>query len=432
MIRPTIKYIPFFLITLVLSGFLQAQEQKKGRPKKIENATNQPKVASEDITIEGVKSKFLIKDSSSVVIFMRIDLSKPNNASIRWQEMTTKFTLNYVLYPDFSSRERLGYGNIPLTEQNTTQLSATRYIVRYEVKKPSNYNNAVMLAELSEIGTTKKILNDLAIRFRSDKLSDRFALFEPTGRIPLLQNYININEKFILQDINQTTLPLFVTRYRHDFEAAASPMNTSPRSTARTLEVDSTFMLNTSVQVSIKEEGLYFMSQDTIEASGIGLLVVGRRFPKMTLPAELVRPVMYMSQSQEINELLSSKDPKKSLDKYWLTLMNGNTDLAKRSISVFYRRVEEANRLFTTYKEGWKTDKGMIFIIMGSPDRVQRSKDREVWVYGQRANFSEINFTFNRRPNQFVEDHYELQRYVEYQPIWYPIVEAWRTGAVRD
>ncbi len=83
-------------------------------------------------------------------------------------------------------------------------------------------------------------------------------------------------------------------------------------------------------------------------------------------------------------------------------------------------------------KEGWKTDKGMIFIIMGPPDRVQRSKDREVWVFSQRANFSEINFTFNRRPNQFVDDHYELQRYVEYQPIWYPMVEAWRTGAVRE
>jgi hypothetical protein len=106
--------------------------------------------------------------------------------------------------------------------------------------------------------------------------------------------------------------------------------------------------------------------------------------------------------------------------------------LAKRTISVFYNRVEEANRLFTSYKEGWKTDKGMIFIIMGPPDRVQRSKDREVWVFSQRANFSEINFTFNRRPNQFVDDYYELQRYVEYQPIWYPMVEAWRTGAVRE
>ena len=156
------------------------------------------------------------------------------------------------------------------------------------------------------------------------------------------------------------------------------------------------------------------------------------RYPKITRPEKLIKPVMYMSTSSEINELNTSKDIKKSFDRYWLTLMSGNEDVARRAIRTYFGRVEEANRLFTTYKEGWKTDKGMIYIILGAPDRVQRSRDREVWVYNRRANVSEINFTFNRKPNQFVEDHYELVRYMEYQPIWYPIVEAWRTGAIRD
>ncbi len=53
--------------------------------------------------------------------------------------------------------------------------------------------------------------------------------------------------------------------------------------------------------------------------------------------------------------------------------------------------------LFTSYKEGWKTDKGMIFIVLGPPDKVQRSKDREVWTYDQRGNAQNVNFTFNRR-----------------------------------
>ena len=35
------------------------------------------------------------------------------------------------------------------------------------------------------------------------------------------------------------------------------------------------------------------------------------------------------------------------------------------------------------------------------------------------------------RRGTVVEDHYELVRYAEYQPIWYPMVEAWRTGIVR-
>ncbi|WP_428662447.1 GWxTD domain-containing protein [Runella sp.] len=425
-----IGLILFFLLAITVVS--EAQQPSKNRKRKGE-AQTAVATGVDNVTILGIKSKFLSRDTNSITVFMRVDLTKPNSVPIRWKDFTDKFTLNYVLYPDFASRERLGYGNIPLNnEQNVIQLSSTKFMIRFEVKRPANHATAVLLAEISEIGTTKKVLNDLAVRFSTPKLSDRFALFERTGQVLMHQNYVNVNDTLLIKDINKTVKPLYVMRYRHDFEAATSPMNTTPRNAPRTLGIDTTFMINTSTPITFSKEGLYYMTEDTTDATGIGIVVTNKRFPKMTRPTELVRPVMYMSQNQEINELLGTKDPKKSLDRYWLTLMNGNTDLAKRTISVFYNRVEEANRLFTSYKEGWKTDKGMIFIVMGSPDRVQRSKDREVWVYSQRANFSEINFTFNRRPNQFVEDHYELQRYVEYQPIWYPMVEAWRTGAIRD
>jgi GWxTD domain-containing protein len=425
-----IGLILFFLFSISL--FSEAQLSSKNKKRKGDAQAAASATGVDDVTILGIKSKFLGKDTNSVVIFMRVDLSKPNNVPVRWKDFTDKFTLNYVLYPDFASRERLGYGNIPLNEQSVIQLSSTKFMIRFDVKRPANHPTAVLLAEISEIGTTKKVLNDLAVRFNAPKLSDRFSLFERTGQVLMHQNYISVKDTVLIKDVNRTVKPLYVMRYRHDFEAAVSPMNTNPRSAPRTLDIDTVFTINTSTPLSFSEEGLYYMTEDTTDATGIGLVVANKRFPKMTRPAELTRPVMYMSQNQEINELLATKDPKKTLDRYWLTLMNGNTDLAKRTISVFYNRVEEANRLFTSYKEGWKTDKGMIFIVMGPPDRVQRSKDREVWVYSQRANFSEINFTFNRRPNQFVEDHYELQRYVEYQPIWYPMVEAWRTGAIRD
>ena len=172
--------------------------------------------------------------------------------------------------------------------------------------------------------------------------------------------------------------------------------------------------------------------EDTTDASGIGLVVGDKRFPKMTRPEKLIKPVLYMSTSSEIGELNQAQDTKKAFDRYWLSMMSGNEEVAKKTIRAYFDRVEEANKLFTSYKEGWKTDKGMIYIVLGAPDRVQRNREREVWVYNRRANVSEVNFTFTRKANQFVDDHYELVRYIEYQPIWYPIVEAWRTGAIRE
>lgn len=54
----------------------------------------------------------------------------------------------------------------------------------------------------------------------------------------------------------------------------------------------------------------------------------------------------------------------------------------------YYKRIRAADKLFsTTYTPGWKTDMGMVFIIYGQPDNVDRhpyemdTKPYEVWDY---------------------------------------------------
>ncbi len=53
----------------------------------------------------------------------------------------------------------------------------------------------------------------------------------------------------------------------------------------------------------------------------------------------------------------------------------------------YYARVEYANKNFKHYIEGWRTDMGMVFIIFGSPNNVERhpfdinTKPYEIWYY---------------------------------------------------
>ncbi|MBM3324300.1 MAG: GWxTD domain-containing protein [Calditrichaeota bacterium] len=54
----------------------------------------------------------------------------------------------------------------------------------------------------------------------------------------------------------------------------------------------------------------------------------------------------------------------------------------------YFQRVEEANRRFSLLKkEGWKTDRGRVYIRLGSPDLVdyhtaqQEAPDHEIWYY---------------------------------------------------
>ena len=383
---------------------------------------------NEEPSLLSIQSKYLLKDTTQVKVYLYVDAYRGKNP-ITVEDFSKVYNLNYVIYSDYGTRERLGYGNVKLDPSNVSRIG-NKIVIGFDLKSP-NKDFGVLLSEISQTGTLKKVLNDLTIRFKKETTSEIYGVYVAANKEPLQRHYVNSTESFTIKRITEQPEKLQVYYYSHSFDAAGSPMNVAAKSVSKSLEVDSSFTINTNEPLRFEKEGLYNIFSDTTRSEGLGLLVVNERYPKMTRPDALLGPLLYMSTNNEITEIKKAEDHKKALDRYWLTLMNGNAPLAQQSIKSFYGRAEEANQLFTTYKEGWKTDKGMIYIILGPPDKVQRSKDREVWTYDQRGNAQNVNFTFNRRNNQFVDDHYELVRYAEYQPIWYPVVEAWRNGTIR-
>jgi outer membrane lipoprotein-sorting protein len=94
----------------------------------------------------------------------------------------------------------------------------------------------------------------------------------------------------------------------------------------------------------------------------------------------------------------------------------------------YYKRVRRANQLFTSYKEGWKTDRGMIFIVFGPPSRVFVTDKSEMWIYEKSFELPRVSFTFARIDTAFTNEHYVLLRNAEYQNLWYRVVDLWRKG----
>ncbi len=383
---------------------------------------------TEELSLVAIKSKYLLQDTINTKVFLYVDAYKGQNP-ISVNDFIKNYNLNYVIYSDYGTRDRQGYGNIKLENDNVHSID-NKIVISFEFKSPDKASG-VLLSEISQIGTLKKVLNDLTIEFKNKETDKHVGVYTENENIPLKRHFVRTDESFNLKDLNGATKPLQVFYYSHAFDPAGSPMNTAPKTASQKLEIDSTFNIATNEKIKFTKEGLYNIFADTTQKEGLGILVVNERFPKTTRPELLLEPLLYMSTNNEIKEIQSTDNYKRSLDTYWLNLMNGNAPLAQQSIRNYYHRVEDANQLFTTYKEGWKTDQGMIYIVLGPPDKVQRSKDKEVWTYSQRGNAQNVNFTFNRRNNQFVDDHYELVRYAEYQPIWYPVVEAWRNGSIR-
>ena len=53
----------------------------------------------------------------------------------------------------------------------------------------------------------------------------------------------------------------------------------------------------------------------------------------------------------------------------------------------YYRRIQTADERYSHFIDGWKTDMGMVYIIFGEPDQIERypfqenTKPYEVWFY---------------------------------------------------
>ena len=53
----------------------------------------------------------------------------------------------------------------------------------------------------------------------------------------------------------------------------------------------------------------------------------------------------------------------------------------------YYRRIQFANATFSGFMNGWRSDRGMVYIILGPPNDIDRhpfeadSKPYEIWAY---------------------------------------------------
>jgi hypothetical protein len=87
----------------------------------------------------------------------------------------------------------------------------------------------VLLSEISQTGTLKKVLNDLTIKFKNLAVSQTYGVYTAASTQPLQRHYVNANEPFTLKKVGEGSEQLHVFYYNHDFEPAGSPMNIAPK-----------------------------------------------------------------------------------------------------------------------------------------------------------------------------------------------------------
>lgn len=217
----------------------------------------------------------------------------------------------------------------------------------------------------------------------------------------------------------------YVSYYVDDFPAAAPAFSEAQARVSRTMAVDSVFRISGADEVNFSMRGLYLIQKDTNSLEGFAFRSEDD-YPQYRKLANLPGPLIYITTKQEYDRLESVQGNKKAFDRIILSITM-DTDRARNLMRSYFRRVELANRYFTSYKEGWKTDRGMIYIIYGKPDEVYRFDDREVWRYNN-DRFKDIVFNFSRSTSLFDPENYVLIREKKYEDIWYEVIDLWRNA----
>lgn len=194
---------------------------------------------------------------------------------------------------------------------------------------------------------------------------------------------------------------------------------------------------------AVKERGNYrFVATINQETSNLeeksarrDFSIKSTNYPSLKSPIELARPLYYLMSKKEYEKLLSLESDqalKNEIDRFWLKNI-GDKKKTNQVIELYYSRVETANKLYSNFKEGWKTDRGMIYILFGPALYKNKSLNSLQWFYSYNRYNPRKNFSFERPKsvNQFYPfNNYLLQRDFFLNNVEYKQKRLWLTGLI--
>jgi len=244
---------------------------------------------------------------------------------------------------------------------------------------------------------------------------------------PIFNSYLPINSEISLKSLRGRQESIQVDYYDYHFLPASPPMYSPNDSLAASFDKVNSFSFESTDKLQMVKQGLYYFHLAN-EEIGQSILVKDAAYPKFSQIDQLVEALRYLTTEEEYQKMLGSINKKELFDEFWLNNTSSEVK-AKKAIRAYYTRANEANILFTTYKEGWKTDMGMIYIIFGAPSSVFMDNNDVMWIYSKSFNLPDgVSFTFKHINTAFTDQHYILQRKAEFQNLWFRTVDMWRSG----
>jgi GWxTD domain-containing protein len=315
--------------------------------------------------------------------------------------------------------------------------------VVFEIKKRKGENSAITYINLNDKGLTKFNLQintrdlfkqssaeDYITVDREDEgNSQNFLINLNATNYPYFSNFFDKDQSFTIQ-YNRLVDSIYIRYFGSKVPLPAPPFSAMSRPELFSY-ADSTWSVSGKNQFdfSQKKPGLYYFQIDSTLKFGMGLLNKGNDYPFIKWSEDLLNPLEYLMSTEEFKAIKTSDNKKLSVDKFWLSC-GKNPTRARELIRIFYTRTFYANLYFTSFTEGWRTDRGMIYIMFGPPKSVKKSPDKEIWFYYDKSNIKYLQFIFNKYANPYTSNDYILERHIDFKTFWFQAIDSWKAGKV--
>jgi GWxTD domain-containing protein len=361
-------------------------------------------------------------DSVTLMVPLRMD-----DMAIAEDESTGKsfnqVRLAYELFETYDSKEILDSAS-QVVRRGITFPGDT--LVTFSIAYPGRQKYVLKL-ELIDMNRVDAVSEYVCLDNSTPFSATNFLLSDPRGNI-IFSNIVGAWDEVVVLTSHPSARKIFVRHYNRDFPLALPPFMEETQTTFD-YRADSVFSVDLeegkSGMLIFPKEGFYHLQLDTGIREGYTVYRFYEGFPDVVSTEQMLWPLRYITTKAEFDEILDAADHKLAIDNFWLN-NGGNPARARSMIQKYYSRVTDANSFFTSYHEGWKTDRGLIYIVYGPPSIVYRGDGTEEWLYGEKGNANSIRFSFVKVVNPFSENDYSLIKSPSYKEKWYNIVGSWR------
>lgn len=396
----------------------------------IYNPTRNPVNPQYNITNQSDdKSVLAVRFSASELFF-----SEANPKGVPMAEML----ITVKLFNTSQGRVLADTAFFNISIQKTEGQTGYIYNIPLKVTKGSDYIAEVKILDRLRLLVMQSFI---PLNTRSDLNRYNFMAVDYFHKNELFDPYIRKDEFFNLIYYGKKPDSLYISFYKPFLQIPDPPSMLLPEK-ALDYGPDTIVALpySDTLPMMFPKEGIFVCSIGRDTADGFAFMNFGPTYPVINTPEAMIEPLAYLATPDQMEEMRSAPRVKVALDNFWIGCAK-NVDKARELIRIYYTRVEYADYYFSSYKQGWRTERGMIYLMYGPPDKLYKSSDGESWGYrkpvlksswGTRYTVKEgyLYFNFKKKNSIFSDNDYYLLRSENPVSYWDQAVNSWKKGIV--